>query len=176
MLAGDQLGQEFLLLCFGAVAVNLVHAQVRVGTVGQAYAAGCTGNFFHGDHVCQIAHARAAVFFGDGKAKQAHVAEFAPQIHRKLVGAVGFGSTWCDFFGGKAGNRITQHVDVFAEEEVQSGYSAHIMLSPVLMFIAAWPGCAHPWRWRHETPLCARYAMPIAAWHAECGPVPRNVP
>ncbi|MNQ04715.1 hypothetical protein D3C85_174340 [compost metagenome] len=125
MFAADQLGQEFGLLCVATVAVNLVDAQIGVGSIGQSDAARSAGDLFHGNHMSQVAHTRATILFGDGHTEQAHVAELAPQVHGELIGAVcGFRARG-DFFGCKAGNGIAQHVDVFTKEEIQSGQMAH---------------------------------------------------
>src|SRR5690606_41940896 len=47
VFAADQLRQVFLLLFFGAVAVNLVHAQVGMGTVREANGGRGAADFFH---------------------------------------------------------------------------------------------------------------------------------
>ncbi len=119
VLAADELRQVFLFLFFGAVAVNLVHTQVGVGTVGEANGGGSTADFFHGDDVRQVAHVGAAVFFAHGDTQQAHVAHFPPQVHGELVVAVNFLGARCDFGSSKAVDLLAEHIEGFAEAEVE---------------------------------------------------------
>jgi hypothetical protein len=78
MLAGDQLGQETLLLFVVAIAADLVDAEVRVRAVGQADRGGGARDFLHRHAVLEIAEARAAVFFLDGDAVQTEFAHLRP--------------------------------------------------------------------------------------------------
>ncbi len=121
MLAADQLGQVLRLLRGAAVAADLVDAEVGMRAVAQAHRGAGAGDFFQRHHMRQIAHARAAIGLGHGDAQQAQVAELAPQIHRKLIGAVDFGGARGNFLLGKVAHGLAQSSDVFAELEVQSG-------------------------------------------------------
>lgn len=121
VLAGNQLGQVLGFLRGGAVAVDLVHAQIGVRAVGQADRGAGAGDFLHRHHVGQVAHVGAAVFLADGHAQHAQVPELAPQIHRELVAAVDFGGARGDLGGRESAHRIAQHIQVFAQVEVQSG-------------------------------------------------------
>src|SRR5690554_2809620 len=119
VFAADEFGQVGLLLLFGAVAVDLVDAQVGVGAVRRAYRGRGAADFFHGHYVGQVAHARTAVLFADGDAQQAHVTQFAPQVHGEFVGAVDFLGPGGDFIGGEAVDLFTQAVEGFAKAEVE---------------------------------------------------------
>src|SRR5471030_88658 len=132
ILAGQQAGQVFLLLRCVAVAVDLVHAQVGVGAVGQADRRPCAADFLHRDDVREIAHAGAAVFFADGDAEQADGAELAPQVGGELVCAVDLGGAWRNLARGKIAHRVAQHVDVYAEVEWQGRNVEHRFTHPAL--------------------------------------------
>jgi len=119
VFAADQLRQVFLLLFFGAVAVNLVYAQVGVGAVGQANRGGGAADFFHGDDVCQVAHGRTAVFFAHGDTQQAHIAQFAPEVRGEFVVLVDFRGPRGDFGGGEVVHLFPEHVQGFAEAEIE---------------------------------------------------------
>ena len=121
VFTGNQFGQIFLALGFGTVAANLVYAQIRVCTVGQADRGRSAGDFLQSDDVGKIAHAGPAVFLASGHAEQTHLAKFPPQISREFVGAVNFGRPRRDFDVGKGFDRIAQQIDVFAEGEVEAG-------------------------------------------------------
>src|SRR5690606_37138986 len=97
VLAAHQLGQVLALLLFGAVAVNLVDAQVGVGAVGQTNRGGGAADFLHGNHVCQVAHPGSAVFFFHGNTQQAHIAKLPPQVHGELVVTIDFRGAGGDF-------------------------------------------------------------------------------
>lgn len=119
VLAAHQFWQVFLFLFFGAVAVNLVHTQVGVGTVGEANGGGSTADFFHGDHVGEVAHVGAAVLFFHGDTQQAHVAHFPPQVHGEFVVTIDFLGARRDFCSGKAVDLLAEHIEGFAEAEVE---------------------------------------------------------
>ncbi len=125
VLTTDELGQVFGALLGRAVALDLVDTQVGVRAVAQAHRGAGTGDFFHGDHVRQVAHVRAAVFLTHGDAQHAQVAHLAPQVHGELVVAVDFGRAGGDFGLGKVAHRVAQSVDVFTELEVQAGQVVH---------------------------------------------------
>ncbi|MDT4822676.1 hypothetical protein FQZ97_558830 [compost metagenome] len=118
---GDQLGQVPGLLGRRAVAVDLVHAQVGVGAVGQADRRAGAGDFLHHDHVGEIAQVGAAVFLVGRHAQHAEFAELAPEIHRELVAAVDFCGARRDLGLREIAHRVAQHVQIFAQVEVQAG-------------------------------------------------------
>ena len=93
--------------------------------VAQANGGAGAADFFQRNHVRQVAHVGAAVLFGNGHAQHAQLAELLPQVHRELVGTVGFGSTGGDFSLGEGVDGIAQCIDVFAKLEVESGHIAH---------------------------------------------------
>ena len=119
VFAADEFGQVFLLLLFGSVPVNLVYAQVGVSAIRQANRGRCAADFFHGNHVREVTHARTAVGFVYGNAQQAHVAELFPQIHGEFVAAVDFFSAWGNFGGCKSVDLLAQHIESFAKAEVE---------------------------------------------------------
>ncbi len=82
-------------------------------------------HLLHRDHVREIAHRGAAVLLVDGDAEQAEIAHLAPQVMRKLVGAVDLGCTRRDLVGGELPHRRTQHVDRVAVMEVDGGNVQH---------------------------------------------------
>ncbi|MNM92775.1 hypothetical protein D3C81_1051190 [compost metagenome] len=124
VLAADQLGQVLGLLFGVAVALDLVDAEVGVGAVGEGDRSRTTADLLHGDHVGQVAQTRAAVFLFDGDAEQAHVAEFLPHVHREEVVRVDLRGARRQFSGDEVAHLVAQHVDGFAEAEVE-GRIAH---------------------------------------------------
>src|SRR5699024_7175417 len=111
----------FFALRVVAVVEDVVHAQVGMRAVGQADGAGGARDFFHGDEMRQISHARPAVRVRHGDAEQAHVAEFLPQVGRKEVVTIdGFGARR-NFLFGKSVHAFAQHVDVVTEGEWAHG-------------------------------------------------------
>ena len=119
VFAADQFGQVFAFLFFGAVAVNLVHAQVGVGAVRKANGGGGPADFFHGDDVGQVAHVGTAVLLLHGNTQQAHVAELTPEIHGELVVPVDVGGPGRDFCGGEAVDLLAEHVEGFTKAEIE---------------------------------------------------------
>ena len=119
MLARDQLRQVFALLRLAAVAPDLVDAEVRMRTVGEADRSRGAAHFLHRDAMRQIAHAGAAVFFLDGDPVQAECPHFRPQLDREAVGPVDLGGERGDAVLGKAAHRRPQHVDLGAEVKVE---------------------------------------------------------
>ena len=67
----------------------------------------------------EIAHVGAAVFLLDGDAKQPETGELAPQVHREFVVVVDPGRARGDFPGSEVLHGVAQHVDVFAEAEIE---------------------------------------------------------
>ena len=97
MFTTDELGQVLLLLGFVAVAVDLVHAEITVSTVGQPHRSAGPRDFLHSHHVGQIAHRCAAVLLGYGNAEHTQVTHAAPEIHGELVGPINFCCTRRNF-------------------------------------------------------------------------------
>jgi hypothetical protein len=64
-------------------------------------------------------------------AEQAHVAELAPQVGGEQVVAVDLGRARQDFLLRESPDGVAQHVDVFAEVEVESEHH--------------FPWCGAPW-------------------------------
>ena len=119
VFTADELGQVLFFLLVGAVAVDLVNAQVGVRAVRESHGCRGTADFLHGDDVCEVAHARAAVGFVNGNTQQAHVTELFPQVVGEQVVMVdGFGAGG-DFTGGKAVDLLAQHIQGLAEAEVE---------------------------------------------------------
>src|SRR5690606_11705026 len=128
VFAADQLGQIALLLFFRAVAMNLVHTEVGMRTVGQPHRGAGAGDFFHGDHVRQVAHIGTAVFFAHSDAEHAQFAELAPQVHGELVAGVDLGGARRDLRLRELADGVAQHVDVGTEVEVEAG-KVHVHVS-----------------------------------------------
>ena len=121
MLAADELGQVLGSLLRRAIALDLVDAEVAVRAVRQAHRSRGARDFFHGNHVGQIAHVGTAIFLAHGNAQHAQSAHLLPQVHGELVGAVYLGGARCDLFLGKGVHCVAQCVNVFAELEIESG-------------------------------------------------------
>ncbi|MNE51702.1 hypothetical protein D3C80_1463410 [compost metagenome] len=119
VLAADQLGQVLGFLLGVAVAVDLVDAEVGVGAVGEGDRGRAAADFFHGHHVGQVAQAGAAVFFADGDAEQAHITELAPHVGGEQVVLVDLRGAGCQLGSHKGLHLVAQHVDGFAQGEVQ---------------------------------------------------------
>ena len=93
--------------------------------VGEADRRRRAAHLLHRDHVREVAHRRAAELFVDGDAEKAQVAHLAPEVVRKLVGAVDLGGTRRDLVGGELPDRRAQHVDRVAVVEVDGGKVLH---------------------------------------------------
>ena len=148
MLTRDQLGQVFLPLLQAAVALDLVHAQVAVGTVAQGHRGRGAGDLFHRHHVRQVAHVGATVFLADGDAQQAQVAHLAPQVHRELVVFVNGGGARRDLALRKFVHGVAQRINVFTELKVKSG-QVHFCLRWVELMVwrrCGWPLVSCCWR------------------------------
>ena len=119
MLARNQLRQIFALLRFAAVAPDLVDAKIRMRAVRKPYRRRRTGDFLHRHDVRQIAHVRTAIGLLDGNAQKSEVTHLAPQPRGKLVRAIDIGRAWRDLVRSELMDRRAQHVDVFAEREIE---------------------------------------------------------
>ena len=95
--------------------------------VRQAHAGAGARNFFHGDHVRQVAHVGTAIFFTHSDAEHAQAAHFLPQVHRELVELVDLSGAGRDLGLRKFAHRVTQGVDVFAELKVQAGHVHRVL-------------------------------------------------
>src|SRR6266702_151197 len=98
--------------------MQLVDAQVRMSTEGQAD--GCRGarNLLHGDHVREITQLSTTVFLADRQPEDTEVPELAPEIVREQVLLVDRSSARGDLIRRKSVDRVAQHIDIFAEREV----------------------------------------------------------
>ncbi len=100
--------------------------------VGQPDRSRSTADFLHGHAVRQVAEVAAAILFLHGDAEQAEIAHFHPQVRREQVVAVDLGGARRDLRARELVDRLAQHLDVFAEVEIQGGkMSVHLLLSPV---------------------------------------------
>ena len=119
MLAGQQLGQEALLLVVVAVATYLVDAQVRVGAVAETHGGRGAGNLLDRDHMLEIAEARATVFLLNRDAVQSQIAHLGPQLARKAVCLVDLGRDRRHLVVRKALDLIAQRVGGLAQAEIE---------------------------------------------------------
>ena len=90
-----------------------------MGAVGQADRGRAAADLLHGDDMLEVAHFRAAVFFGNGDTQEAHVAHLSPQFGRKMVIAVNIGGQRGDFLGDEILYRFAQQVGGFTQAKVQ---------------------------------------------------------
>ena len=141
MFAADQLGQVLLLLRLSAIALELVDTQIAVRAIRQAHAGRCTRNFFHGNHVCQVAHVGAAIRLRHRDAQHADFAHLAPQVHGKLIGAVNFCSAGCNFCLRKIAHCIAQCVDVFTELKIKAWHVHAVFLQIQSIGLRHWHQC-----------------------------------
>ena len=119
MLAGQELGQEALLLVVVAVAPDLVDAEVGVRPVAQADGRRRSRQFLDRDHMLEITQPRAAIFLLDRDAVQAKLAHLRPELAREAVGLVDLGRDRCHLVGGKALNLLAQRVGGLAQAEIE---------------------------------------------------------
>ena len=119
MLAGDQLGQEALLLLVGAVAADLVDAEVGVRAVGEADGGRGAAHLLDGDDVLEIAQPRAAILLLDGDAVQAELAHLGPQLAREAVGLVDLGGDRRHLVGGETLDLLAQGIGGLAQAEIE---------------------------------------------------------
>jgi hypothetical protein len=128
MLAADELGQVLLFLRFGAVALDLIDAQIAVRTIRQTHAGRCARNFFHGYHVRQVAHVGTAISFGHRDAQHTHLTHLAPQVHGKLIGAIDFCSARRNLCLRKIAHRVAQRINVFTKLKIKAGHVHAVFL------------------------------------------------
>ena len=119
VLAGDEAGQVRLLLRGGRPAADLVHAEVRVRTVGKPDRARSAAQFLHCDDVRQVTETRAAVFRLDRDAEQPQLAEPGPQVAGKLVVGVDRSGARRDFRGREIAYGLPQQADVIAQTKIE---------------------------------------------------------
>ena len=127
VLARDQLGQVLALLRVGAVAADLVDAQIGVRAVGEPDGGRAAADLLHGDAVLEIAEPGAAVLLLHRDAVQAEVAELGPELARELVRFVDLRGERRDLVGGEAAHAGAQLVGRLAEVEIERGKSLGIM-------------------------------------------------
>ncbi len=121
VFAADQPGQVTGLLLRASIAIDLVNAQVGMGTIGQRHRRRATADFFHRHDVRQITQARATVFFADSNPQYAHFTELAPHVGGEQIVLVDLRCAWGKLCGDEGLQLIAQHVDGFAQGEVQAG-------------------------------------------------------
>ena len=71
MFAADEFGQIFLTLRVGAITFDLVHTQIAMRAIAQANACRGAGDFFHCDHMGQVAHVGTTKLFSHGDTQHA---------------------------------------------------------------------------------------------------------
>jgi hypothetical protein len=120
VLAADQFGQVFLALGVVAVEVNLVHAKIGMGAVGQANGRGRPGDFLHHQGVGQVAQAGAAVFLAHGDTQHTQIAEFSPQLIGEQVVLVHARGNRCDLLAGEGASAVLQRREGVVELKIQA--------------------------------------------------------
>ncbi len=113
------LGRYLRFCAVAAVAADLIHAQVRVRPVGQSHGSRGPADLLHRHDVGEIAHAGAAVVFLDRDAEQPELAQLAPQVHGEGVVVVDCAGARGDLDGSEVAHGFAQHVDGFAQPEVE---------------------------------------------------------
>ena len=88
--------------------------------VGQPDRGTGAGNLFHRHAVREIAKPRPAIFFIDGYTVQAERAHFGPQVAREHIVAVDGRRARRDTILGEAVDRLTQHVGLGTETEIEA--------------------------------------------------------
>ncbi len=88
--------------------------------VAEADGSGSTADFFHRDAMGNIAHAGAAIVFRRGDAKHAKLTQFTPQMHGKLIVAVGFSGQRRNAAFRKTAHRIAKGFDLLAKTEIHA--------------------------------------------------------
>src|SRR5229473_6953228 len=96
-----------------------------MSTEGQADCRRGARNLLHGDHMCEITQLRTTVFLADRQSEDTEVSEPAPEVVRKKVLLVDRSSARGDLIRRKSVDRVAQHVDIFAEREIQRRQIAH---------------------------------------------------
>jgi len=92
-------------------------------------------DLLHYYRVGQVAHTTAAIAIFHGDAEQTHGAERLPQIHGECVAAIDVRRAGCNLLLAHLVNRIAQHIDVFAEAELQTRVSG---IHRVISLISFW--------------------------------------
>src|SRR3954468_8491761 len=88
-------------------------------TIGQADRGGGAGDFLHRDAMLEIAEPRPAIFFLHSNSVQAEVAEFWPEVARKLIALVDLGGAWRNFMRRELADRFANCVRGLAEIEIE---------------------------------------------------------
>jgi hypothetical protein len=118
MFAAHQFRQVRISLSVRAIEADLVDTQVGMRAIRQTHRAGCTGNLFHGDCMCKVAKTRAAPALGHCDTEQSLLAQFGPQVARKLVAPVELRGTRCNALGGKAPHLGANFLEALIEPEI----------------------------------------------------------
>ncbi len=109
-LGGGQSWEPFLFLLFGAAAKDQFGCDLGAGAEG-AYADVAARQFFGHHAHGGFRQAKAAVFFGDGQAENAHFGEFIDDFHRnKFIFEMPVVRKWLHFFDTKAAELLADHL------------------------------------------------------------------
>jgi len=73
----------------------------------------------------EIAQLGAAVFLANRQSEDTEISELAPEIVGKKIRLIDRSRPRSDFIGRKLADGIAQHLDVFAEREVQGRQMSH---------------------------------------------------
>ena len=122
MLTTDELREVALALGIGAVAANLVDAQIGVRAIRQAHRRAGAADFLHRHHVRNVAHVRTAQLLRHRQAMHAHLTQLAPEVGGEEVVAVDLRGTRGDFGLSEGANGIAQRGDVLAQREGEGGF------------------------------------------------------
>ena len=132
MLAGQQFRQIAALLLLGAVAADLIDAEIGMRAIGKADGGRRPADLLHGDAMGEIAKTRAAKVFLDGDAVEAERAHLRPKIGWKSVRAVDLRRARRNLGGGEGAHHVAQHVEIWAEREIETGILHRILGGPRL--------------------------------------------
>ena len=125
-----------LALRVAAVAPDLVHAQVRMGAVGESDRGRRAAHLLHRDHVGEVAHPRPAQRLLDGDPVQPERAECFPEIARELVGRVDLACARRDLRLREAVDGLPERLDLVAEGEAHASVEHRRILGRFM--VAAW--------------------------------------
>ena len=121
MRAGNEPGEVALALRVVAVSPDLVHAQVRVGAVGEPDRGRGPADFLHRDDVREVAHRGTAEGLLDSDPVQPERPQLFPQIARKLVRLVDRACPGGDSFLREPVDDVPQRLDFLPEREAHPG-------------------------------------------------------
>src|SRR5262249_25100801 len=99
---------------------DLVDTEIGMGAVRQADRRRTARDFLHGHAMGKVPEAGTAVFFLDRDAVQPERTHLWPEIARESVRFVDLVGARSDLVLGERAGGLAQHVDVFAESEVET--------------------------------------------------------